>query len=414
MPRQDFKPPKLNRAVLWLANACIPVALRARQVVGVEFQEGSLDRLRGLQKERLVILPNHPTNTEPLILFNLGHRTGQPFHYVACRESFDHGKGLWGWLIQRLGAYSLVRGALDRPSFTMTKELLARPGSKLVIFPEGEVYSQNDSLLPFQSGVIQLAFWGLEEAREKDPQADVKLLPMAVRYSFVQDMTQEIGESMARLEMAVGLPVANKDDPYARVRRVGELVVGKLERQFDLKPEPDKNLGDRMDAIKRTQLLRAADIARVKLKGGPLAEEMRMVINAVHRVTDDPGSAKSDYDRRLWEESRNHVQPALHELDRLANWIAVYDGYVAASPTPERMVHLLVRMEKEILGEIVIRGKQMAHVGIANPISLAERHADYEARKRETVADVTQQAEVAVQGLLGQLASTNQHIASTP
>jgi len=400
----DFRPPKLNRAVVALANAVIPLAMRVRSVVGVKFRDEDISRLKELKGERLVILPNHPTNTEPAILFKLGERSRQAFHYVACREAFDLAAGFWGHFSQRLGAYSLVRGALDRPSFSMTREIIATPGSKLVIFPEGEVYSQNDSLLPFQSGVVQLAFWGLEDALKKDPGADVKLLPVAVRYSFVQEMMPAILASIKRLEEAVGLPVSLEEDAYLRMRRIGELVVSKLEKQFDLVPFPEALLGDRMDIVKHTQLERAAEIARVKLRGGSLAEEMRLVVNAVHRVTNDPSQAKTPYDRRLWVESRNHIQPALHELDRLANWIAVYDGYVAANPTPERMVHLLIRMEQEVLGKTVIRGRQVAHVAIGKEISLVERRQEYEADKRATVSHVTKQTEAIVQELLISLA----------
>lgn len=404
MPRQDFKPPKLNGLVLGIANCFLPIALRARQVVGVQFQESDLAKLRALRDERLIILPNHPTNTEPAILFKLGRKVNQPFHFVACREAFDHIGGFWGWLIQRLGAYSLVRGALDRQSFDMTKKLLAEEGSKLVIFPEGEVYSQNDSLLPFQSGVIQLAFWGLEVARKRDTSADVKLLPVAVRYSFVDNMGGEIESSVQRLERAVGLPVDKNDETYTRIRRVGELVVAKLEAQYELRVPEGASLGQRMDMVKRTQLERAAGIAKVQLKGGSLPEEMRTVINAVHRVANDPSHAKTAYDLRLWEEARSHIQPALHELDRLANWIAVYDGYVAASPTPERMVHLLVRMEKEVLGQVAIKGKQRAHVSVCDPVSLAARLADYESDKRATVGKVTSEVESLVQIALHDLA----------
>ena len=349
-------------------------------------------------------MPNHPTNTEPAILFDLSAKTGGAFHYVACREAFNHVGGLWGWVIQRLGAYSLVRGSLDRASFSKTRELIAAKGSKVVIFPEGEVYSQNDSLLPFQTGVVQLAFWGFEEARRTDPSVDVRLLPVAVRYTFTQDMTREIADAIERLERAVGLKVASSDTNYDRIRRVGERVVAKLESQYELKLPSEASLGDRMDVIKRTQLDRAAQIAKVSLKDGTLAEQMRSVINAVHRVTEDPSGAKTDYDYRLWEEARNHMQPALHELDRLSNWIAVYDGYVASNPSPERMVHLLVRMEKEVLGSVQIRGRQKAHVRLGNPISLAEFEVEYSNDKRATVASVTEQVEESVQALLDELA----------
>ena len=48
--------------------------------------------------------------------------------------------------IQALGGYSIVRGTPDRESFRMTRQILSQPGAKLVVFPEGEVYTQNDTL----------------------------------------------------------------------------------------------------------------------------------------------------------------------------------------------------------------------------------------------------------------------------
>lgn len=405
MPKQDFKPPKPNRVIRALANACVSYALRWRSVVDVQTRAEDLERLSALRNERVVLTPNHPTNTEPAVVFTLGDRANLDFHYVACREAFDCAGGLWGWLIQRLGAYSIVRGALDRASFNTTKELIAKPASKVVIFPEGEVYSQNDSLLPFQTGVVQLAFWGLEEARKSQLDADVKLLPIAIRYRFVQDMTQPILDSIERLERAVGIRVAREDKPYDRLRRVGELVVAKLERQFNIEPASEMSLGDRMEAVKLRQLERAAEIAKVELKGGSLPDQMRAVINAVHRVVQDDSRSKSDYDLRLWEEERSHIQPALHELERLSNWIAVYDGYVAANPTPERIVHLLVRMEKEVLGEVVIRGKQIADVRIGSPLSLADRLPAYQADKRASVANVTHEVEASIHQMLDQMGS---------
>lgn len=401
----DFKPPKLNRAAVALANGIVPMALKGRQVRAVHFDPDDLRRFRQLRRDRVVILPNHPTNTEPAIVFRFSHRVGEPFYYVCCREAFDKAGGLWGKFVQRLGAYSLVRGALDRPSFSMTRGLLAKPGTKLVIFPEGEVYSQNDSLLPFQSGVIQLAFWGLEDARKAEEGADIKLQPMAIRYRFVEDMGPAILASIARLEEAVGLPIDARAEPYSRVRHVGELVVSKLEHQYGIEPADEARLGDRMDVVKRTQLERAAEIAKVKLRGGILAEEMRIVVNAVHKVTQDPSQAKTPYDRRLWEEARNHIQPAIHELERLANWIAVYDGYVAADPSHERMVHLLVRMEQEVLGKVLIKGAQEAYVRTGDPLSLACYQDAYQQDKRKTVADITMNCETQVQELLHGLAS---------
>jgi hypothetical protein len=238
-----------------------------------------------------------------------------------------------------------------------------------------------------------------------EPGAEVYLLPVAIRYHFVQDMAREIDKSISRLEAAVGMNSDVKAEPYSRVRAVGERVVQMLEKQYDLKPEDEASLGDRMDLVKRTQLERAADIAKVKLRDGSLSEQMRAVINAVHRVTQDESNDQSHYAKKLWRESKNHLQPALHELDRLANWIAVYDGYVAEKPTPERMVHLLVRMEQEVLGTVSIKGRQVARVGVAEAISLSDYSEAYAMDKRTCVAEVTEECEGRTQGLLGKLAS---------
>src|SRR6266540_3757362 len=169
MGNSTFIPPKRSRAAIALGRAVMGLVLRVRyKVVGVEIAQEDLARLRRIRNERAFIAPNHPSNAEPVILFTLSQRVDEPFFYVCCREAFDHFFGLWGRFLQKVGGYSIVRGVADRDSFRTTRALLRQPATKVVIFPEGEVYSQNDTLLPFQSGVIQLMFWALEDIRKKD------------------------------------------------------------------------------------------------------------------------------------------------------------------------------------------------------------------------------------------------------
>jgi len=97
----------------------------------------------------------------------------------------------------------VVRGTIDRESFRYTRSLLAKPKTKLVIFPEGEVYSQNETLLPFQTGAIQLAMWGQEEARKSEPGAKVLLLPCAIRYRFVGDVQPALAFCIERFRARV-------------------------------------------------------------------------------------------------------------------------------------------------------------------------------------------------------------------
>ncbi len=405
--RTDFRPPRLHPPTLRLFNALLPDLLRRFcEVKSVEIAPGDVQSLQSLVGSRLLLTPNHPTNDDPALLFALARAAGQEFHYLACRETFDNLRGLWGPVIQRLGTYSVVRGTADRESFRMTRRLLAAPGGRVVIFPEGEMHSQNDTLLPFHAGVVQLAFWALEDVRKGgDPSGDVSLLPVALRYEFTRDMTRPIADSLDRLERAVCPPADPTANPYDRLRRVGVRMLETLEAEYGLKSkdadgEPD--LTPRLNALKAMMLDRAAGLIGVALPpDATQPERMRLLINSVYAVTSgEPDPRRTPYSARVHRQQADRAAPLLSDLNRVANWIAVQDNYVRARPTPERTADTLRRLEVEAFGHAHLHGPRRAHVHVGLPITLASCYDAYKADKKGTVARVTHELEQAVQGLL--------------
>ena len=357
----------------------------ARGVQRVEIAGGDLKRLRALRNERLVLTPNHPTNTDPALMFELSRRAQMPFHYLCCREAFDHWNGLWGALIQRMGAYSVVRGTADRASFAYTREVLARPGAKLVLFPEGEVYSQNDSLLPFQTGAIQLALWGRDAARKHEPGAQVSLLPCALRYRFLRDVKPVLHQKLARLEEHLEMP-PGPSDLYARMRRVAIRVFENVEREYDLKPAPGDDLTPRLEAAKEAALLRATELFGTLPSRGTLPERMRALLHEVEEAMHEPETDTPEHAHR--------TRLAWRDLQRLANWLAIYDGYAGKAPTPEHIAEVIYRVEVEVFGEATYAGVRVARVRIGEPIPLPETVA------RRDLPALTLQLEQAVAALL--------------
>jgi len=400
---EEFRPARASALVSACAGVLLPEALRHRRVERVEISDEDIARLKSLENERVVITPNHPTNTDPALIFQLSRRAGIPFNYLCCREAFDGWNGYWGWLIQRLGAYSVVRGTIDRESFRYTRALLAKPKSKLVIFPEGEVYSQNDSLLPFQVGAIQLALWGQEEARANknggEPNARVLLLPIALRYRFEGDVRPELSRKLSRMESKLKLPLLPHNDLYVRMRRVAVSVLASVEEEYSLDEKDAEELSDVADltprfmAAKEASLARAASLLDVReMPKGTMPERMRVLL---HRAEAELHEAERESTPvAIATQRRERILLAWRDLERLANWIAVYDGYAAQNPSPERIAEVIFRLENDVCGNATYAGPRIATVKVGEPIELPEKIA------RAEMPQWTQKLENAVAALL--------------
>ncbi len=401
----DFRPAIACAPALRAAQMALPLALRRRAVARVEIEPADIARLQSLRDQRVVLTPNHPTTTDPALMFELSRRAGMPFNYLCCREAFDAMHGLWGALIQRIGAYSVVRGTIDRDSFRYTRELLSRPAAKLVIFPEGEVYSQNDSLLPFQSGAIQLALWGREEARKTDPNAQIFVLPCALRYRFIGDVRPVLCTKLSALEARLRLSPAqhNNLDIYARMRRVALAVLSAVEAEYHLKPggsgaddaasDAAADLTPRFEAAKEAALARAASLLGETMPRGTMPERMRALLHAAEQEMHDDHSAEGA-PPALARQRADRVRLAWRDLQRLSNWIAVYDGYARQSPDQEHIAEVVHRLETEVCGRASVAGMRVASVRVGEPLPLPEIVS------RKELPDLTMKLENQVADLL--------------
>ena len=111
-----FIPHRFSPVVWRLMGIVAPLALALRnRIAAVELSEASRTRLAALRGERALLLPNHPSETDPSIVALLAYRIGEPFFFVATNEIFV---GLIGWLAsvtEQVGArlVALLSEALD-------------------------------------------------------------------------------------------------------------------------------------------------------------------------------------------------------------------------------------------------------------------------------------------------------------
>jgi 1-acyl-sn-glycerol-3-phosphate acyltransferase len=410
--RADFRPPRDNPWIIraaWLAARW--VARLWRRVVAIEVPEKDLDRLRALRDQRLLLCSNHPTLGDPLVILELCRRLDMRFNGMAAREIFQ---GPAGWLFQRMGAYSVLRGSPDREAIRTTRRLLAEEDRKIVVFPEGVTYEHNDLLLPFQAGVIQMGFWALEDLEKLGKETRLPIVPVAIKYLLVGDARPVIARCLAALERALGLPEAPEEDLYGRLRAVGDRVMDRLDRELGLSPAPGTPLSERITAAKEHILTHVAQELGVRLPpGAPPAERMHILDNAMAAYVAEYARSEVDYERRLHQRRLAIAKPLAADLRRLHNFLAVSDGYVAAGTTVERFVEVLGHLELEVLGRQDRRLPSRALVRIGEPLDLGDFFPEYRQNKRAAVAAATEALQRRIQELLQPLSAMGTPLVET-
>lgn len=409
-----FRPPKSNRFVIALVKLMIRGSIRRKlKVTEIDISQDDLDKLRRLKGKRCLVTPSHSGGFEPHIILYLSKLLGDDYNYLAAMEVFEQSP-INSWVMQRIGAYSIIRGTTDRPSFQMTKQLLVAGKRWLVIFPEGHTVWQNGMVIPFQQGVIQLAMKAYQEAAKKEEAPNLFCIPVAVKYVFLQDMHDEIDASLSRLEAK--LLVSEKLAPlprYQRLRRVAEALLVANEKRHGVTADEESSMNNRIQNLKECVVAGLEQQLGVTPPAGRvLLDRVRTLFNTVDRIVHEEPDA-SDYERRLTTERQQEVRNLYDDLWRVMQFVAVYDGYVSESMTVERFMDVLCLLEMEVFNERRIWGPRKALVKVAEPIDLKDHFSAYKTDRRGVVQDITLGLESSVKTMLEALGADCEMVRQT-
>ncbi len=400
----DFKPPKPNSLFIRVAQWLVPLVLRGPlKISKLVIDPETLEQLRSIANHPMVLVPNHADYADASIMFALSKQLGDQFHYMCARETF---KGrIRSYLMQRFGVYSVVRGSIDREAFRTTRSLLTDGKHPLVIFAEGEISRQNDTVLPFESGVVQLCFWALDDMAKAGTVKPLYAVPVGIKYIYDKEMWDEIEEALTRLEREIlSQDSPTTEDLYGRLRRIGAAIVSTLEREYKLKADKNRSLNERIEQLREHILSQIEEfmgvtpqteaLSRVRIRG------LKNLIDAeIYRETEEI----SAYERQIHEQRLETFQEFYPDLNRLINFIAIYDGYVGETQSPERFLEVITRIEREVFGDSKPRGPRIAFMRFGSPKNLLDRYETYKKNKKQTVQDITLELETEVQTLISDM-----------
>jgi 1-acyl-sn-glycerol-3-phosphate acyltransferase len=408
-----FRPPRNNRFIIALAKRFLPLGQRlGPRVVAVEVNEEDLRRLKELKGQRVVLTPSHSGGEEPYIIFHLSKLLNDEFNYLAAKEAFEQAPpvfrflqflGVYSWLCQRVGIYSIVRGTPDRDSFRTTRRLLVEGRRWLVIFPEGESCGLSDAVMPFQQGAAQLAFWAYEDLAGTGEPHPIYFVPIAIKYVYMKDMGSEIDRSLVSLEDRLSLKPSPQTTLYNRLHRVGEEVLGIIEKEYNVQPVKGAAFDERIQNMKELIVSRVETALGISPRfDKSLLKRIRDLFNTIdHIVYSEPEGP--EYEQQLHRQRQEKARELYNDLWRVLYFVALHDGYVRETLSAERFLDVLGRLEREVFGRIRCWGPRKAIVKIGEPLNLANYYHHYKADKRGALKNVPIELESSVRQMLTEL-----------
>ncbi|MEO1692639.1 MAG: lysophospholipid acyltransferase family protein [Cyanobacteria bacterium J06631_6] len=387
MPDAKFIPPQQNALLVRLIQSFFYlvayVAFRFRLIVSEE----DLAKAKLISDRRVVYLPNHSNLDDGMVVFQLSARLGQLFYYVVAVEAF---RGFVGKLIQKVGSYSIRRGVGDRRSIVQTLKILQQPESKLVIFPEGGCSYQNDTVIPFRPGAVELSFKAMANiAKQEQTVPDFYLVPISLKYCYPDATEVNVSQAIASLETA--LKIKSEGDNYSRLRAIAQHILSSLEAEYHVTPVPETDWNQRLETL-RQQMLNYCE-AKLELTAGNQLRDRERVYKVQATL------------RNLAESERDPLIDYEHiylTTVRLLNFDAIYDGYVAENPTPERFFATIDRFEREVfkIDQAKPKGIRKIVTIVGTPINLKDYWQEYQQQSDLLVERLTKIAQQEVQSNL--------------
>lgn len=333
-----FVPPRHSALVWRLIRSWWPGQLRKNygvtswEFAGTERLRASLDDGAGV-----VIASNHSRPCDPMVLGMLSGCVKRSFHAMASWHLFMQSR-VQGFLLQRVGGFSVYREGLDRESLKCAVRIVAEAKFPLVIFPEGIVSRNNDRLLNLMDGVSFIARSAARQRAASPNPGKTVVHPVFVRYFFEGDLAATIGPVLQDIEKRLTWQPQSHLPLRERILKAGHALLALKEREY-LGASQSGRVKERLQRLLEHLL---EPLEREWTVGRREPDTMARVKRVRTAILPDMvrGEITETESSRRWRQ--------LADL-YLAQQLHCYAGdYLAGSPSPERLLETVERYEEDL------------------------------------------------------------------
>jgi len=449
-PPLEFIPPKLSLPVVRSFQTLLPLVMRLqtniRQVEAHNLEQ-LVDLLKQFQegKIRLMLAFRHPTTVDPLALAYLltrlvpktakalGVKLKQPLH---SHFMYDRGIPLWAgsyteWVFSHLGGTPIQRGKVDRAGLRSARALFVDGHYPLTAAPEGATNGHNEIVSPLEPGVSQLAFWCVEDLLKAGRSEKVLILPIGMRYTYIDPPWPAIAALLTDLELDTGLIAApdinnhslDETTLYQRLFRLGEHLLSTMEDFYtrfyhQVLPapsdlirggNPNAAFSARLNTLLDVALKVAEDYFDLNSKGSVIDRCRRLEQAAWDQIYRDDLNLNhlSPMERGLADRVAEEADLRIWHMRLVESFVAVTGNYVQQKPSAERFAEtslLIWDTVAQIKGASPAGrprlGTQRAVITVGEPISISDRWPDYSSGRRnakQAITDLTADLQTAME-----------------
>lgn len=414
--RQEFIPAKPSAWVKRLVQE----AIRAELVLfkdKLHLHPEDVDNLSQLPTDCGVILAsNHADEADVRVVIELSRRSRKQFITMCNREAFDELKGFAGWVLQSLGYFSVKRGAKDLQAKEYAMDVVRAGKDILVVFPEGEIFYQNEKVQHFHPGVADICLKSICENRNTNPNFTAFVVPMVIKYHYSRPIENELDKRISAMEKLLSIP-ASTETLQNRLLGLAAKVIEMKAALHDLPNSYEVTSAEVEVAKTEDVILEASENFQQDL-----SQKIRLTQNAifqkVERRHDQASSARLPIISRSWklgaelrkkaaEElkdaiSKENIQRDLADLQEVEHLSAWSPRYLRGATSNDRLAESVMKLERELYKvkrPKPIPGRDIL-VSVSKPLNLGEFASDYEQDAKAATTHVTQVLQTLIQAML--------------
>jgi 1-acyl-sn-glycerol-3-phosphate acyltransferase len=322
----------------WILQRLLRPRLRRKHgIVSVECRDADKLLASWSAGHGIVLAPNHCRPSDPEVIHEVSRQLGLLPFVMASWHLFMQSR-VQTFLLQRIGAFSIYREGLDRTALNMAIDILEQGTRPLLLFPEGVITRTNDRLNPLLEGIAFIARAAAKKRAKMTPPGQVVVHPLAIRYHYSGDVQRAVEPALSEIESRLAWRPQKQLTLEDRIAKVGQALLALKEIEFLGRAQVGPS-GERLERLIDALLV---PLEKIWLKG----EREPHVVSRVKKLRSAvlPDMVLGD----LPEAERQQRWTQLADM-YLAQQLSCYPpDYLAANPTPERLLETVERFEEDL------------------------------------------------------------------